>query len=242
MSLLANLALPPFLLLGALLVALGLALAGRRRPALALGLIAALGLYALATPLAAGALRATLADRAEDAAPLATRPAAIVVLGAEQAPGAPGEVGPLTLERLRAGAALARATGLPLLVTGGPLSRGARPIAEAMAESLRADFGLEARWVEARAGNTAGNARLSAQMLREAGVGEVFLVTHAWHLPRARREFARAGLATAPAPVRAERWPRGGASDFVPRPDHWVASWLAIREWVGIWAAGWRGG
>jgi len=233
--------LPPFLLVWTLLAALPLALAGRRRAALALGLLSALGLVALATPMAAGTLRAALA-RAGEASPPAAAPRAIVILAAEQARTASGhEPGPLTLERMRAGAALARTTGLPVLVTGGALSRGAPPIARLMAEGLRADFGVEARWVEEAAADTAGNARNAAAILRGAGVGEAWLVTHGWHMARARGAFRRAGLATAPAPVRAEPFPSGTLSDFVPRPDHWAASWLAIREWVGALAYAGRG-
>jgi uncharacterized SAM-binding protein YcdF (DUF218 family) len=203
---------------------------GGRRAALAAAVSAALVL-AMATPLAARYLAASL-----DGVPGTDAPAAgaIVILGAEAASGAAGpDVGPLTLERLRAGAALHRRLGLPILVTGGPVAPGGPPLARLMAESLDADFGTPARWVEPAARDTRDNARLAAAMLRAAGIPAAHLVTHAWHMPRAAESFARAGLPIVPAPVRRLRMPDGRFSDLLPRPDHLAMSWFALREWAG---------
>jgi len=235
-ALLTSQLLPPLLLAwGALLGGL---LAWRRAPrAGALAVLAALGLLALGTPLAAGSLRAGLEAAILPALPGAAAPGAIIILGAEAREGPAGhEPGPLTLERLRAGAALARASGLPVLVTGGVVSRNGPPVARLMAESLLADFGVPARWVEGEAADTRGNARLSAAMLRQAGVGSAHLVTHGWHMRRAQEAFARAGLPVRAAPARlglpgaAWHWP-----DLVPRPDNWGTSWFMLREWAGLW-------
>lgn len=225
--------LPP---LGLVLLALFGALAAWRGHRAGAGLAAAacLALLALATPAAESTLRWSLEREAEQGPPPATPPAAIIILGAETARGAAGPtVGPMTLERLRAGAALARATGLPLLVTGGPVGRGQPPVAELMAASLAADFGLPPRWVEPLAGDTAGNARLSAALLRQAGVTSAFVVSHGWHLPRARGAFARAGLAVVAVPVRGALPSEFRPGDFVPRADHLAGSAWAIREWAG---------
>jgi uncharacterized SAM-binding protein YcdF (DUF218 family) len=193
-------------------------------------------LLLLATPYAAGTLTVALEQLLPRSAPAGTMaPAAIVVLGAETVRGAGGaELGPLTLERLRAGAALHRATGLPVLVTGGPLSRGAVPVAALMAESLARDFGVPTRWVEPRARDTRENAAFAAALLGAEGIGAVLVVSHAWHLPRALEAFARAGLPATAAPLRRGRWPDDGASDWMPRPDHLAQSWFALREWAGL--------
>ncbi|MDO9711970.1 YdcF family protein [Paracraurococcus lichenis] len=231
---LTSLFLPPLLLA---LVCLGAGLLAwqGRRGAGALAALAAFGLLLLATPFAAGHLTAPLEARASAApAPMAP-PGAIVVLGGEMAYGAAGpEVGPLTLERLRAAAALHRRTGLPLLVTGGPLSAGAPPIAVLMAASLAADFGTPVRWVEPRARDTRENALFAAAMLRAERIDAALVVSHAWHLPRALAAFERAGFMVGPAPVRIGRRPAGVMSDWVPRPDHLARSWFAIREWAGL--------
>lgn len=234
-ALLASFALPPLLFVVAGLAGALLAWRGWRPGAL-VSATASAGQLLLATPLAAGLLTASL--EREAAAPEAASGGeprgAIVVLGAELARGQAGaEVGPLTLERLRAGAALHRRLGLPLLVTGGPLSRGDEPIAALMARSFAADFGVPVRWVEPRARDTRENAAFSAAMLREAGIASAYVVTHGWHMPRALGAFERHGFAAAPAPVRLSRVPDGVLSDWAPRADHLAQSWFALREWAG---------
>jgi uncharacterized SAM-binding protein YcdF (DUF218 family) len=134
---------------------------------------------------------------------------------------------------MRVGAALHRATGLPLLVSGGPLGRGEPPIAALMAASLAADFGVTARWQEDHSADTRQNAQFSAALLRREGIGAAWLVTHAWHMPRSQEAFARAGLPTLAAPVRLDRLPRWEAREFLPRPDRLAQSWYAMREWAG---------
>lgn len=192
----------------------------------------------LATPFCSDALIVSLEagvrpglPQPADAAP----PAAIIVLGGDGTRDGPAlDVGPLTLERLRAGAALHRRTGLPLLVTAGRLSPDEPPLAPVMAKSLMQDFGVPVRWVEPRAGNTRENAVLSAEMLRDAGIGSAFLVTHGWHMPRAQAAFARISLATTAEPVRRLPPPaEGGLADWIPRADYLAMSWFALREWAG---------
>ena len=232
---LTNLLLPPLLLVLLALAGGLLAWQGRRRAGL-LAAMAALLLLLLATPFAAGGLAHRLERMVpEGMPPGAPPPGAIIVLGGEMVRGIAGpEVGPLTLERLRAAAALHRRTGLPLLVTGGPLAPGAPPLAELMAASLATDFGLAARWVEPQAGDTRGNAALSAAMLRAEGIRAALVVSHGWHLPRAGAAFAREGFPVGAAPVRRSLPPQGAARELLPRPDHLARSFWALREWAGL--------
>jgi uncharacterized SAM-binding protein YcdF (DUF218 family) len=102
-----------------------------------------------------------------------------------------------------------------------------------MAESLRTDFGVEARWIEAEAKDTRENAVFSARMLRSDGIGSALVVSQGWHLPRALEAFGRLGFDASPAPVRLEAEPDFVATDVIPRVDHLVESWYAIREWMG---------
>jgi uncharacterized SAM-binding protein YcdF (DUF218 family) len=204
------------------------------RPA---GLVAAgtaLGALLLATPAAESWLRGDLEREAARSGCSGAEPGAIIVLGGDGIWGMGGaEVGPLTLERLRAGAALHRRTGLPLLVTGGPLSKKATPIGALMAESLRTDFGVAVRWVETEAPDTRGNASRSAALLRGEGIGSALLVSHGWHLPRAAEAFSRLHFPVLPVPVRVSP-PRDGApTDWIPRADHLAGSWYGIRERMG---------
>jgi uncharacterized SAM-binding protein YcdF (DUF218 family) len=140
------------------------------------------------------------------------------------------------LDRLREAAALARRTGLPLLVSGGTVLRGAAPVAAVMAASLRADFGVPPRWVEPRSATTWENARDSAAILDAAGIRSVFVVTSAWHLRRAMIAFAQTDLAATPAPVRPDGAPVWAASALIPRAKSWETSYDALHEWIGcVW-------
>lgn len=232
-GLLTNLALPPLLFV---LVALaGLLLAWRGvRTGLVVAALALGGQWLVSTPLAAHLLVVSLQRELHDASPLSSQPGAIIVLGGDVAHASGGtEPGPLTLERLRAGAALQRRTGLPILVTGGVIGKGTEALGALMARSLEQDFGASVRWIEPRSGDTWQNALFSAAMLHDAGIDSALLVTHSWHMPRALAVFERRGLHVAPAPVRLEREIDWSELGLTPRPDYAAQSWYAIREWVG---------
>jgi uncharacterized SAM-binding protein YcdF (DUF218 family) len=211
-----------------------LALAGvllhRRR----LAVMALAALLLLALPVVAGGLLVGLEHGLP--APAGSPPQAIIILGGdvrETAGAAQEDAGPLTLERLRAGAALARATHLPILVTGGVVGDPqGLPVAELMAQSLAADFAAPARFVEPHARDTWQNARLSAAMLRRAGIGSAYVVTHAWHMRRALIAFGATDLAVTPAPLPPDRL-RLRAGAFVPRVGAWRESYFALHEWIG---------
>lgn len=138
-------------------------------------------------------------------ATLGLRADAIVVLGSGRERGDPawGADQPtgVGLERQRYAARLAKASGLPILTSGG-LHYGTPPSeAQLMADSLRDDFGVAVRWQEGRSRTTWENAQLSAEVLLPEGVKRVVLVTQAWHMPRAVWSFRKAGFEVVPAPV-----------------------------------------
>ncbi len=142
-----------------------------------------------------------------------------------------------TLERMRYGAWLAKRTGLPILVTGGYKYDGPTE-AQVMAQALRDEYGLSARWVESRSRDTADNATYSAQLLREAKISRVLLVTHAWHMRRALAEFKAVNLDPIPAPTVFARVPNKlSLEDFLPSSRAYFNSAFALHEWLGIaWA------
>ncbi len=231
-QLIAELIVPPINLL---ILAIVAALLPWQRAGRTLLAIALAGLLVLALPAVGQSLLASLETGM--AGPPGAEPRAIVILSADTVrsvaqPG--GEIAPLTLDRVRAGAALARRTGLPILVTGGVVPPGTTPIATIMARSLAEDFHMPARWVEDRAKDTWQNAAFSAAMLRADGIGQVYLVTDGWHMRRSLLSFRRAGLVAVPAPVRLDPSPRLDWTDFLPVVSAWQRSYFALHEWIGI--------
>lgn len=172
--------------------------------------------------------------RSEDLA----RAEAIVILAGGQRRYAPeyggSSVSALSLERLRYGARLARASGLPVMVSGGRVD-DPQPEAELMRTALEEDFGVAVRWTETASRDTAENARNCALLLRRDGIGRIALVTHAVHMPRARSAFERSGLEVIAAPTAWQAGPFEGfeADDLVPTPRAAHAGWYAAHEWLG---------
>jgi uncharacterized SAM-binding protein YcdF (DUF218 family) len=153
----------------------------------------------------AGVLEREVPLAVDEWATLAQRADAIVVLGAgrergDLAWGADQPTG-VTLERERYAARLAKASGLPILTSGG-LHYGTPPSeAKLMADSLREDFGVAVRWQEGQSRTTWENATYSAEVLLPEGIKRVVVVTQAWHMPRAVWSFQKAGFEVVPAPV-----------------------------------------
>lgn len=235
-QLLGTLILPPASLL--ILAFLGLALFFRRpRVGFTLTLVALSALYALSTPALSTALLHSLERFPPWAAQQPEEVQAIVILGAGKYVGAPeysgDTVNDLALARLRYGARLQRATGLPILVTGGNPA-GGPPEAPIMAAFLREELHVPVRWVEARARNSRENAQLSARMLVSEGITHVLLVSHAWHMPRAIPEFERAGLSVTPAPTGFTTNESWDALDFIPRASALTRSFYALHEYLGL--------
>ena len=170
-------------------------------------------------------------------APASEPPRAIVILSGdiERGQGQPPKLMPggLSWERLAEGAALARHTGLPVLISGGSLRPGETPIATVMAEAMKTDFGISVRWQEIRSADTWQNAAFSALILREAGIASAYVVTNAWHMRRARLAFRKTGIAFSAAPVLRDMWPVLSVWDFVPDVHAWLISYYALHEWVG---------
>lgn len=136
---------------------------------------------------------------------LAQRAEVIVVIGSgrEEADPAWGSDQPsaTALERLRYAARLHRASGLPLMMSGGLHYDQPPSEAAMMAEVLQRDFSVPTRWQEERSRTTWENAEYSAVLLREQGIRRVVLVTQAAHMPRALWCFERQGLEVVAAPL-----------------------------------------
>ncbi len=138
--------------------------------------------------------------------PAQARAQAIVILGGglrHDAPeyGGDAPIAPAVL-RLVEGAKIARATHLPVLVTGDVRE------APAMRRFMEEDLQVPVRWTESASKTTRDNADFSARMLLPAGVRQIILVTSGSHLVARRRGFHRRRIQ--------------GRSARRPRCGHWM--------------------
>lgn len=236
MNLLKALCLPPGGLLIAALVALGLR---TWRPRLAhrllVGCLAAL--YLVSTPLFSGLALESLQPPYVDPRSLGTAQA-IVVLGGGTAGHAPeygaDSVNYRTLVRVRYAARLQRLTGLPVLVSGGSSGRTSSE-AEQMRAVLAGEMGVPVRWLETRSVDTYTNALESAKILHGAGIRRIYLVTHAWHMPRARLAFEHAGFEVLPAGTgyASLDWSDVDILDFLPHASGFLNGYYFFHEILG---------
>jgi len=231
---LSDLVLPPTSLV--LLTLAGLLLMRWRR---ALGLALAVGsqllLLGLSLPVVAMALARSLEPPPVTAAELKNAQAIVILAGGNNR-GSPewgGEtVKHYTLQRLRYGAHLARATGLPIYVTGGRPRDDAYAEGTLMRNVLVQEYRLDVRWVDTTAMTTAENALAAARDLKPAGVRRVALVTDAIHMPRSQQAFESAGLEVIACPTAYAGQRSFKPYQLVPGATALEISGYALREWV----------
>lgn len=236
-NLIAAALLPPLVLV--ILLAAGLLLQPRR-PGLGKTLIAlsTIALYALSTPWAGGLLLKSL-EISGPARPADLESADAIVLLAGGSYSDATEYGgdtpnAISLERLRYAVRLHRASGLPILVTGGIPGSGSLAEGRILQQVLQDEYAIAPRWVEDAARTTWDNAHLSAPLLEQAGVKRIALVSHAWHLRRAVPLFQLQGFDVVPAGTRFARGSLDSVFDLLPTPNGLRDSSFALHEWLGI--------
>lgn len=164
---------------------------------------------------------------------------AIVILGGGtyfHAPEYAGQdtIGDATLVRLRYGAKLQRETGNPILVTGGKPLGNSISEAQQMRIALEQDFRVPVRWTEDESGNTLENAHHSFLILQQAGIHKIYLVTHAWHMPRSAEVFRRAGFEVVEAPTAFTTRYQIDLLAFLPRTESLRDSKIFVHEVIGL--------
>lgn len=236
-NLISALLLPPLNVL--LLMATGLfILKAHRRTGMLLLWSGIVALWLLSTPVAGRRLLQSL----EYTTPVTTtNPAAqaIILLGGGRYFNAPEFGGNTTissyaLERARYTAFLARHTGLPILASGGAPDGPGSPEGELLKNTLEQDFNVPVRWVESVSGNTSDEARECWQMLSRENITTIYLVTHAWHMPRSAATFKKAGFTVIPAPMGYTTHPPATVPDWVPHSKALEKSRAALHEYIGM--------
>jgi uncharacterized SAM-binding protein YcdF (DUF218 family) len=232
-----------------ILLVLGLlALAWRRGVGVTLLLLGTGLLYVASAPIVAVAtVRALEGPALADAGHAGAQ--AIVVLGAGTYVDAPeyGQDVPTAggLVRVRFAAHLQRATGLPVLTTGGAIWGAQIPEGEQMRRVLEEDFRVPVRWVEPTGTTTWSSAVATRAILEPERVRAIFLVTHAWHMRRAQLAFEQAGFTVIAAPTAFTTYSAAYPPGFMPEAraleltrDAWREGiglgWYKLRAWLGV--------
>lgn len=176
------------------------------------------------------------------AAAQAKQPIAIVVLGGGQEALAPeygvANLNSFSLERLRYGLWLGRETGLPVAFSGGLgwSQPDGQPEAQTAARIAAQDFNHPLKWVEDQSKDTRENAARSVALLKPAGITQIVLVTHGWHMPRSVAMFedaARGSMKIQPAPMGLAARVDTKSLEWVPTARGFMNVRNALHEWLG---------
>lgn len=236
-NLISSFLLPPLNLV--IVAVIGLLLR-RKRPLIArilLGTSVTL-LYLLSTPFFAGMLLHSLEGEPRIVDTRKPTADAIVVLGGGtyfNAPEYGGDtVSNASLLRIRYAAKLYRETGKPILVTGGKPLGNALSEAQQMKQVLEQEFKVPVQWAEGESDNTLENARLSYPILKAAGIKRIYLITHAWHMPRSARAFQSAGFEVVPAATAYTTSYQTNLISFIPSAGALDSSRIVMHEMIGM--------
>ncbi|WP_456380097.1 YdcF family protein [Thiolapillus sp.] len=224
------------------LLALVLVWRGRKSSALATLGIAIVTLWICSTPRFSNWIAGTL-ERQFPPVSVALTPQAdaIVLLGGMTRGLVPGTGVPDlsgNVDRLLHAAALYKAGKAPVLLLTGGNAAGFEPEALSMKKILLA-LGIpdKAMVLEEASRNTRQNAEYSAAILRAQAVNKILLVTSAYHMRRARIEFARFGFQIVPAATDYQLVEAPATLlDWLPDAAALTGSTRAIREYLGMLA------
>jgi len=244
-KLLAELLLPPTVLIVVMVIAIFIR---QKSPRISLGLLigSVFSFYALSIPFITTMLMAPLQTYPplSEQQILSDKSEAIVVLGAGRYESAPefnnaDTVPALGLQRLRYAAWLKRRTHLPLIVSGGKLRKDyLLSEAQLMRDVLQKEFLVEVNFMEKNSLDTHQNALFTANLLKNIGVTDIFLVSNAWHLRRAVAAFEQQGINVLPAPTAyygsRELFANMTLMDFLPSGKAFQNSYYALHEYLGI--------
>ena len=171
---------------------------------------------------------------------------AIVVLGAGRETMAPeygaANLHHLSLQRLHYGVWLSRQTGAPMLFSGGVGHADSVGVSEAeiAARVAEQDYAKPLTWTETESRDTRENAVRSIAVLKPAGITDLVLVTHGYHMPRSTRAFQveaqRAGVSLRvwPAPMGLAQPSERPVLHWLPTSEGFQRTRVVLRELAGL--------
>jgi len=103
-----------------------------------------------------------------------------------------------------------------------------------MARTLKNDYKIQNVILESKSRTTAENAIFSREMLKTRGISKVLLVTHAWHMPRAKNIFVKAGFNVIAAPTMFMGTHGHSHYQYFPSMGAFATSYTALHELTGM--------
>lgn len=137
---------------------------------------------------------------------------------------------------------LERQLKAPLIVSGGQVFQNTGREAE-IAKAILMDAGIpeERIHIENQSLNTAENAKYTALIAAKYHYRHPILVTSAFHMPRAVKQFKKRGIGVTPYPTDYRTNERLDfiAADWVPTAEALDNFSIALKEYYGLWVAKW---
>lgn len=149
-----------------------------------------------------------------------------------------------SLSRLQYAVYLHYQLHLPIIVSGGNRVRTTIKItsseteAEIMSNVLTTLYHVPVKMVENTSHTTREEAQLLGPMLSRAGITHIYLITHAWHMPRSmfvfQKTLAPYHITVTAAPMGFVQLHSDATSDYLPLLASLNASVSALHEYVGM--------
>jgi uncharacterized SAM-binding protein YcdF (DUF218 family) len=201
--------------------------------------------YAASTGIIAGSLLRPLESRYTP--PTAVRGDVIILLGGGATLDTPniggeGHLSGYAANRLLTAAQLYYMLKAPVIVSGGKVLETTGNEAEIAKRTLTA-LGIPADRiiVENKSLNTTQNAEYTKQLLDQYGFQRPILVTSAFHMERAVRQFAKAGQAVVPFPTdyQTNTEMHVTIDSLLPTAGDLANTQVAVKEYIGLLASRW---
>jgi uncharacterized SAM-binding protein YcdF (DUF218 family) len=144
-----------------------------------------------------------------------------------------------TMGRVNYAAYLNRQTHVPIIVSGGNRDNIARSEAMLMREMLEESYGINVAAMETESHTTLEQGTLMVTLLKANNIHTIYVVTHAWHMPRSMYAFKKAfqgqDLTVLPAPMgyiglKSDSF----AINLLPSINALKTSVYAIHEYIGL--------
>ena len=145
----------------------------------------------------------------------------------------------MTFKRLHYAAHLYSRSQLPIIVSGGNKDNGADTEASLMSETLSESYHIKTQALENKSRNTGEEAKYLVSVLAQNNIKRIYLVTHAWHMPRSMyafsKVFASLNVSVLPAPTGyIYLLSEDKLANYLPSLKALDASAYALHEYVGL--------